>query len=105
MIVYGHQRMIDNAIVAGDYINYQFDKDTKELKKKIIHWRDDLPEHLPPLIPKEQAESMVRGKVQFTTLYLILSDTPVFPIDPTPKNPCWAVSYADDKGYNIDVII
>ncbi len=105
-IVYRHQRMIDNATVAGDYINYQFDKDTKELKKKIIHWRDDLPEHLPPVIPKEEAESLVRGEVQFTTLYFILPDTPVFPIEPAPEeNPCWAVSYADDKGYNIDVII
>jgi len=37
MIVYGHQRKIDDAIVEGDSIVYQFDKDTKELKKKIIH--------------------------------------------------------------------
>ena len=60
-IVYRHQRMIDDAIVEGDRIVYQFDKDTKELKKKIIHWRDDLPEHLPPVISKEQAESIAGG--------------------------------------------
>ena len=105
MIVYGHQRKIDDAIVAGDRIVYQFDKDTKELKKKIIHWRDDLPEHLPPVIPKEQAESMVRGKVQFTTLYFILPDTPVFPIDPTPRNPCWVVRSIDENGNMIITVI
>ncbi|NMG82663.1 MAG: hypothetical protein GIS02_00450, partial [Methanosarcinales archaeon] len=105
MIVYGHQRKIDDAIVAGDRIVYQFDKDTKELKKKIIHWRDDLPEHLPPVIPKEHAESLVRGKVQFTTLYFILPDTPVFPIDPTPRNPCWVVRSIDENGNIIITII
>ena len=62
MIVYGHHRKIDDAIVEGDRINYQFDKSTKELKKKIIHWRDDLPEHLPPVISKEEAESIAKNR-------------------------------------------
>ncbi len=104
-IAYGHKRKIDNATVEGDRIVYQFDKDTKELKKKIIHWRDDLPEHLPPVIPKEEAESMVKGKVQFTKLYFISPNSFVHPIKPTPKNPCWVVRSVDWKGNTIVTVI
>lgn len=60
-IIYWHQRTIDDAIVEGDYRNYQFDKNTEELIKKIIRWRDDLPEHLPPVISKEEAESIAKS--------------------------------------------
>ena len=114
MIVYGHHRKIDDAIVEGDRINYQFDKSTKELKKRIIHWRDDLPEHLPHVISKEEAESIAKstgkGKIMNTSLahtklLYIASDSCWYSIEPTPENPCWIVYFADDKGYNIDVII
>ncbi len=106
-IVYWHQRMIDDAIVEGDYINYQFDKDTKELKKKIINWRDDLPEHLPSVIPKEQAESIAGGGS--ATLYFISPESSIFPIKSTPKNPCWVVwkvagTYEGGSYYDIIVI-
>jgi uncharacterized membrane protein YkoI len=117
-IVYGHHRRIDDVIVEGDRINYQFDKSTKELKKRIIHWRDDLPEHLPPVISKEEAESIAiaiakskaKGKIMDTSLAhtrlrYISPDSCWHPIKPTPENPCWIVYFADDKGYNIDVII
>jgi hypothetical protein len=104
-IVYWHQRMIDNATVAGDYLVYIFDKDTKELLEKRIHWQSDLPEHVTTKITKEQAESMVRGEVQFTTLYFRLPDSPVFPIEPAPKNPCWVVSSIDWKGNKIVTVI
>ena len=114
MIVYGHHRKIDDAIVEGDRINYQFDKSTKELKKKIIHWRDDLPEHLPPVISKEEAESIAKtegkGKIMnrgpaHTKLLFISPDSCWFKIKPTPKNPCWIVYFADENGFNTDVII
>jgi len=104
-IVYLHQRKIDDAIVEKDYINYQFDKNTKELIKKTVHWRDDLPEHLPKIITREEAESMVEGKIMYTDLWFIDPDSWMFPITSTPNNPCWAVRIADDKGYNIDVIV
>ena len=92
-IVYWHQRMIDYAKVEGDFINYQFDKDTKEFKKKIIHWRDDLPEHATPVITKEEAESIAGGGS--ATLYFISPDSPIFKIKPTPKDPCWVVRSGD----------
>ncbi|NMG82664.1 MAG: hypothetical protein GIS02_00455 [Methanosarcinales archaeon] len=104
-VIYWHQREIDGAIVEFDYINYQFDKDTKELKKKIIHWRDDLPEHLPPIITKEEAESIVGGEVQFSKLYIISPKSHVVQIKPTPENPCWVVRSIDKNGNIIITII
>ena len=50
MDVYWHQRMIDDAVVEGDFIVYQFDKKTEKLLKKEVKWRDDLPEHIKPEI-------------------------------------------------------
>jgi hypothetical protein len=104
-IVYWHQRKIDNATVAGDYIVYIFDKDAKELLEKRIHWQSDLPEHVTTKITKEQAESMVRGEVQFTTLYFKLPNSPVYPIKPTPKNPCWVVRSIDENDNMIVTIV
>jgi len=113
-IIYWHLRMIDGAIVEGDRIVYQFDKDTKKLIKKIVDWRDDLPEHLPPVISKEEAESIAKtegkGKIMNTSLthtkiLFISPDSCWFKIKPTPKNPCWIVYFADENGFNTDVII
>ena len=53
-ITYVHQREIDGVEVTSDRIIYVFDKNTKELTKKDVQWRDDLPEHLPPVIPKDR---------------------------------------------------
>ena len=104
MIVYWHQRMIDDAIVEFDYIRYEFDKNTEELIEKDVHWRDDLPEQLPPIISSEQAESMIRGQVLSTKLYYISPESNVFPIKPTPKNPCWVVRSSDDTIMTITII-
>ena len=113
-IIYWHLRMIDGAIVEGDRIVYQFDKDTKKLIKKIVNWRDDLPEHLPPVISKEEAESIAKsvgkGKIMNTSfahtkLLFISPDSCWFKIKPTPENPCWIVYFADENGFNTDVII
>ncbi|GAH13279.1 unnamed protein product, partial [marine sediment metagenome] len=104
-IVYFHQRMIDGAIVEKDFITYQFDKNTKALLEKKTHWRANLPEHLPPMmIIQEQAESMVKGKVQFTKLYIISPESDVFPIKPTPQNPCWIVRSIDNNKITVTII-
>jgi hypothetical protein len=103
-IVYSHQRRIDDAIVEGDYIVYQFDKNTTELIDKRMHWRSDLPEHVTPVITKEEAGSMVRGEVQFTKLYIISPDSVVFPLEPTPENPCWVVRSIDNGSIVVTII-
>ncbi len=96
VIVYFHQRMIDEAIVERDFIVYQFDKNTEELLEKKTHWRSDLPEHVTPEITKEEAGSMVQGEVQFTRLYILSPESDVFPLKPTPQNPCWVVRSIGD---------
>jgi len=106
-IVYWHQRIMDEAIVELDYIVYQFDKKTQELKDVKGHWREDLPPFFPELnVTKEQAESMVKGEVQFSQLFIISPESDIFsPIKPTPKNPCWVVvSVREVKGMLITVI-
>ena len=58
MVVYFYQRMIDEAYVEGDYVVYQFDKDSGQLLKEIIKWREGLPSRLPEdLFPEGIEES------------------------------------------------
>ena len=103
--VYFYQRIIDDAIVEKDFKVYQFDKKTEKLLVKKSHWREDLPEHLLKIrVTKEQAESMIKGKIQFSKLYIISPESDVFPVKPTPKNPCWVVR-STDKGNVIVAII
>ena len=104
MIVYFHQRMIDKAIVEKDFIVYQFDKHTKELRNKKTHWRGGLPEYVTPGITKEDAGSKVKGEVQFTKLYIISPESDVFPLKPTPQNPCWVVRSAEDGRAVVTII-
>lgn len=104
-IVYFYQRTIGPAIVEGDFVVYHFNKNTKELLSRNMHWRDELPEHLPPrVITKEQAESMVEGKVQFSDLYYISPESDVFHIKPAPENPCWVVRSMDNGNLIVKVI-
>lgn len=103
-IIYFHQRMIDDAIVEKDFINYQFHRDTKELTDKKMHWRKDLPEHVAPVITKEQAEYMAEGEVQFSRLYIISPKSDVYPLDPTPENPCWIVRSISDGNMIVTII-
>lgn len=102
MLVYRHQRMIDNAIVEKDRIVYIFDKNTKGLIEKVVQWRKDLPGHVTPAITKEQAESIAEGGS--ATLYFISPDSDVFPIKPTLENPCWIVTKADNGNITITII-
>jgi len=104
-IVYYQQREIGEAIVEKDFIVYQFDKDTGELLAKKTHWRDDLPEQLPKIkISKRKAEAIVEGETQFSKLYFISPESDVFPIDPTPENPCWVVRSIDNGNMIVTII-
>jgi predicted RND superfamily exporter protein len=106
-ITYVHHRSIDGVPVDRDHRIYVFDKNTKELIRKAIYWRDDLPEHLPPVISKEQAESIAGG--ESATLCFLSKDSHVYPIKPAPKNPCWIVwkTIKTENGipyYNITIV-
>jgi hypothetical protein len=95
-IVYLQQRMIDAAFVEKDFVSYQFDKNSKELLTKKTRWRSELPDRLPAgLLSRRDAESKVSGEVQFSKLYIISPESDVFPIKPTPSNPCWVVRSID----------
>jgi hypothetical protein len=106
LIVYFHQRTTPGgAIVEKDFINYQFDKESKELLEKKMNWREDLTggAGAAPLISGAQAMAMVPG-AQFAKLYVISPDSDIFPIKPTPTNPCWIVRSVVDGQHNIYII-
>lgn len=103
-IVYFQQRKIEEAIVQRDYILYRFDKRTQELQDMRINWRDDLPEELPQIIAKEQAQSMVEGEVRFSRLFYISGESDVFPIRPAPENPCWVIESFKQGRITVTVI-
>ena len=103
-IVYFYQRKIEEAVVQRDFIVYHFDRLTKELLDIKYHWREDLPETLPKVISKERAELMVEGDIRFSQLYYICHESSVFPISPTPENPCWIVETLDAGKISVTVI-
>jgi hypothetical protein len=103
--VYFHVRKIGEATVEKDFIVYQFDRRNGELLARKEHWRDDLPDEIPPLgITRGEAEHMVEGQVQFTDLYIISPESDVFPIEPVPDNPCWVVRSIDGDRMVVTVI-
>lgn len=105
-IVYYHPRMIGEATIEKDLIVYRFDAGTGELLEKKTHWREDLPDELPPsLLGAEEAEALVGGDVEFSRLLYISPDSDVFPLDPTPTNPCWVVRSTDDRGHPLVGIV
>jgi hypothetical protein len=104
-IVHFHKRMIGQATVEKDFIVYQFDKKTEHLLAKKTHWRDDLPDQLPAItVSREEAESMIAGEIRFTRLYIISPESDVFPIEPTPRNPCWAIASIEDGRMIITIV-
>jgi len=91
LIKYLHRyRTIDGLLVKWDYKDYIFDKKTGDLILKDVHWRDDLPEHVPEkIISKEEAESVAKsvakGKIMNTsfahTHLCFISSQAEFPIE------------------------
>jgi hypothetical protein len=92
LVVYYHMRTLGEAHVEKDFIVYQFDRRTGELLDKKTHWRDDLPGSLPEYsISREEALATVEGDPHWAQLCIISPESDVYPIDPTPENPCWVV--------------
>ena len=112
-IVYWYHRKIGNATVELDRILYMFDATTKEFIEKDVHWRDDLPTELPPIISEEEAMTIGGG----TKAWLVYIDPESYAfaaVKPTPQNPCWAVYIYEDFYFpehnetftwNVDVIV
>jgi hypothetical protein len=102
IICYGH-RMIDEVRVGSDELYYRFDFESGELLMERIHWREDLPEHLPePLISQQEAEAMVEGEVRGSHLAIHSPDNMLFETDKSSiQDPCWFVS-STEKG-QIDI--
>ncbi len=108
-IVCFHQRRVGAAIVEKDFLNYQFDRHTGEFIERNGGWRDDLPETLPAdMLTLEEAlaeSDAVRGEVLSGTLYFISPDSSVFPLDPAPENPCWAIYGVGERGHLVLTVI
>ena len=99
LVVYYHQRVVGKATVEKDFIVYQIDSRTGELLKHDVHWRWDLSERQPePLISRGQAIEAVAGQARSARLYMLSPDSDVFPLDPTPRGPCWVVSWFRENG-------
>lgn len=104
-ISFFNQRRIGEAVVEKDFINYQFDDKATTLLKKRTHWRTDLPVELPPVnVSREQAVAMAEGTVQSAQLVFISPESDVFPIKPTPEDPCWVVTTSNDDVQQITII-
>jgi len=104
IVSYFHQRKIDEAIVEKDFIRYQFNLETQKLIEQKTQWREDLPDRAVAVITEEQAETMAEGVAQFSKLYFISPESDVFPIKPTPENPCWVVRSIDDRRMIVTII-
>jgi len=116
MIVYFHQRMIDDAYVEGDYVVYQFDKDSGRLLKEIINWREDLPEELPASLSspemieesRKSAESLFdkdKEEVFFSRLVFISPISDIHRLEIETDNPCWVVRTEKIRGTRAITII
>lgn len=100
-----HTRKVGEAVVENNFIRYKFNTETGDLIEKTVSWREGLPEKITPVITQEEAESMVDGAPLWSKLYFISPDSTVFPIKPTPKNPCWVVRSMDEEDRHIVTII
>jgi len=103
-IIYYYQRKIGEAIVEGDQIIYHFDRFSQELTDVKIQWREDLPENLPEIIPRELAESLLEGKILFSRLYYISPTSVVFPLPKAPNNPCWVIRHQKEGCIKVTII-
>jgi len=99
---YHHQRKIGEAVVGFDGFTYIFGGED-ELIDNVTLWRGGLPDELPSIISKEEAESIGEGMaVELLYIDPVLDD--IFAsIQPIPTNPCWIV-YVYDSFENFTYI-
>jgi hypothetical protein len=99
-IICSADRMIGQAVVAGDVLYYWFDVESGELVRERINWREDLSGEMPiPLISQAEAEALVEGEVTHSHLAYLIPDQLLFEPSPSSfKDPCWVVSSREQQG-------
>lgn len=93
--VFFHQRMVDEAEVEGEFINYCFNNESEELIGKFSRWSDNLPEDLPKVISESEAFEIAGGG-EYAKLYYLSPDSVIY--RPAPSNPCWIVWHSHEPG-------
>lgn len=101
--VFFHQRVVDEAIVEGDFLNYCFDTESEELIAKFSRWSENLPEALPKVISESEAFRIASGG-EYAELYYLSPDSVIY--RPAPETPVWVVWHAHEPGRwgNVTVI-
>ena len=105
LLVYFHQRMLGEALVEKDFIVYQFDPRNGELLARKSSWRADLPDSLPAIrVSAAEAGALIGGEIESATLLIVSPDSDVFPMSPTPANPCWMVRSVSQGRVHLDLV-
>lgn len=81
-------RAIEGVPVEGDGFGFSFEDG--KLLGSYSHWREDLPDKLPPTISKEEAIRIVGGDANTTAKLVYIEPGKEWDISPT-DNPCWVV--------------
>jgi len=94
-IVYRRIRRIGRAVVQRDFVAYHFDRRGRLLDFRL-HWRDDLPDRLPPVIDRARLSKILRRPIRYAGLFYLAPGCRVTPVEPCPTNPCWIVETEHD---------
>jgi len=101
--IFFHQRMIGEAAVEGDFLNYRFDTESGELVGNSSNWRENMPSSLPTVISESEALKKAGGEGD-AQLYYLSSNSTIY--RPAPETPVWVVwhSHEPDRWGNVTVI-
>jgi len=101
--IFFHQRMVGEAIVEGDFLNYRFDSETGELVGKSSNWRENMPSSLPTVISESEALEKAGGG-EYAQLYYLSPNSTIY--RPAPETPVWVVwhPHKPDRWGNVTVI-
>lgn len=103
-IIYWHRRVVDDAVIGGDFILYTFNRSTQTFITKEEHWQDDLTDVLASAISQNEAESIVKGRVESSQLYIMPPGSSECPIQALSCTSCWVVRSTVDGHREITVM-
>jgi len=101
--IFFHQRMVGEAVVEGDFLNYRFDAESGELVGNSSNWRENMPSSLPTVISESEALKKAGGG-EDAQLYYLGPNSTIY--RPAPETPVWVVwhSHEPDRWGNVTVI-